>query len=144
MSQNRKAAALQDNFDCTHGGNLFTGNKAGTVIADIAVKGFLDALHISMFQKIFCVVRSCQYTVWKFCFQLLIGYGHAMFSQTSAHFDVADFTAVDKVHETSFKIITFIINIKTDDMDIAAFIFRGKFNSGNHFDVLVLCSSKRF
>ena len=123
MSQDRKSAGLQDDFYRTHRGNLFTGNKAGTVITDIAVKGFPDALHISMLQKIFGVVCSCQYAVGKFCFQFLIGYRHAMFGQTRAHFDVTDFTAIDEVHETSFKIITFIINIKTDDMDIAAFIF---------------------
>ena len=123
MSQNRKSAGFQDDFYRTHGGNLFTGNKAGTVIADIAVKGFSDALHVSMLQKIFGVVGSCQYAVGKFCFQFLIGYRHAMLSQPPAHFDVTDFTAIDEVYETSFKIIAFIINIKTDDMDIAAFIF---------------------
>ena len=123
MCQNGKTACFQDNFNGPHGRDFLAGNKAGTPVADIAVKGFFQTFCIPMLQHIFGIVGTGDHAVGEFGGQFFVGYRNSVLCETTTHFLVADDAPVYKAGQTAFEKIAFIINIKTYDMDIGAFIF---------------------
>ena len=136
VGENRNAAVLQNQLDCLRRGDFFSGYKIFTVVAHISGKSFCVAIYIIVVFQINRIMRPRQHGVGMFFTQLFIGDVDTVFLQVSAHFDVSFRAGVYERLYFCLKRRLFVLNIKSHNMNIFAFIFGGKFNARNHFNGL--------
>ncbi len=113
--------------------DLLPGQKEGTVIADVLVKGLADFGYDTLFQEKAGHVRPCDDGAGIVRDKLIIGDGDACRAHHVAHSAVAGVPRIGEFFQRFGKIRIRNVHKKTNDVDVLILIFGGKLNAGNDF-----------
>lgn len=97
MCQHRNSAGTEDQFHSLSGCHLFPRNKAGAVIAHVAVKCFLHALDIAVGEEISCKMSPGDNRTGEFRQKRLVSNVNVMLSEKRTHFFIAVLAGTNEI-----------------------------------------------